>query len=96
MELNKYQERIFETGRKKNAKLVLPEIGDPRVSLAKRKLSDFGFKFIETQDFRKNENQYRETLEQKHFFKKMSEEAKKKFMINELNFSMMTGTYGKH
>ncbi len=89
MELNKFQERIFETGRKKNAKLVLPEIGDPRVSLAKRKLSDFGFKFIETQDFRKNENQYRETLEQKHFFKKMSEEAKKNFMINELNFSMM-------
>ena len=47
MELNKYQERIFETGRKKNAQLVLPEIGDPRVSLAKRKLSDFGFKLIE-------------------------------------------------
>ena len=43
MELNKYQERIFEIGRRKNANLVLPEKEDPRVSLAKRNLSDLGY-----------------------------------------------------
>ena len=43
MELNKYQERIFEIGRVENTKLVLPEKEDPRVSLAKRNLSDLYF-----------------------------------------------------
>ena len=70
MKLNKYQERIFKTGRQENAKLVLPEIKDPRVSLAKRKLSDFGYNLIETGDFRKNEDKYRESLEKKQFLKK--------------------------
>ncbi len=94
MKLNKYQERIFKTGRQKNAKLVLPEIADPRVSLAKRKLRDFGYNLIETEDFRKNEDKYREFLEQKQFFKKMSDEAKIKFMTDDLNYSMMMLSYG--
>ena len=89
MELNKYQERIFEIGRGKNAKLVLPEKEDPRVSLAKRNLIDLGYKLIETEEFRTRESRYREILEKERFFNKMSEEAKKKFMGNELNFSMM-------
>ena len=89
MELNKYQERIFEIGRGKNAKLVLPEKEDPRVSLAKRNLSDLGYELVETEEFRTKESIYREILEKERFFNKMSEDSKSKFMGNELNFSMM-------
>mgnify|MGYP001259826801 CR=1 FL=1 len=94
MELNKYQKRILEIGRTKNAKLVLPEKDDPRVSLAKRKLRDFGYELLETEDFRTKENKYRDILEQQHFFIKMSEEAKNKFLGNDLNYSMMMLSYG--
>ena len=40
MQINKYQERVIEIGRTKSAKLILPEKDDPRVSLAKRQLSE--------------------------------------------------------
>ena len=76
MELNKYQERIFEIGRKKNTKLVLPEKEDPRVSLAKRNLINLGYQLIETEEFIIMESRYREILEKERFFNKMSEEAK--------------------
>jgi phosphate acetyltransferase len=89
MQFNKYQERVIETGRKKSAKLVLPEVSDPRVSLAKRQLMDLGYNLLEPQDFQDRKEQYRQNLEQEHFFKKMSDEAKNQFMEDPLNFSMM-------
>ena len=52
MELNKFQERIIEIGRKKMAKLVLPEKDDPRVSLAKRQLFELGYHLVEPEDFK--------------------------------------------
>ena len=76
MQLNKYQERIIETGLKKSAKLVLPEKDDPRVSLAKRNLRDLGYELLEPEDFRGKETQYQELLEQERFFNKMTDKAK--------------------
>ena len=46
MHFNRYQERVIETGLKKSAKIVLPESSDPRVSLAKRHLSDLGYELL--------------------------------------------------
>jgi len=89
MEFNKYQERIIEIGRKKKAKLVLPEKDDPRVSLSKRQLRELGYFLVEPEDFKSKESKYRKNLEKEHFFIKMSEDSKKKFMENRLNLSMM-------
>jgi len=89
MELNKYQGRIIEIGRKKKAKLVLPEKEDPRVSLAKRQLREQGYFLVEPEDFMSKKLKYRENLEKEHFFLKMSEESKEKFLENRLNLSMM-------
>ena len=94
MQLNKYQERIIEIGRKKSAKLVLPEKNDPRVSLAKRQLRELGYDLLEQEDFRHREPQYREILEQERFFHKMSAETKKNYMESPLNFSMMMVSNG--
>ena len=77
MHFNRYQERVIETGLKKSAKLVLPESSDPRVSLAKRQLSDVGYDLLEPQDFQSRRDKYWQNLEQEHFFKKLSEESKK-------------------
>ena len=49
MHFNRYQERVIEAGLEKSAKLVLPEGSDPRVSLAKRQLSDLGYELLEPQ-----------------------------------------------
>ena len=89
MQINKFQERVIEIGRTKSSKLILPEKDDPRVSLAKRQLNELGYDLVDPEDFRSRESHYAEILEQERFFNKMSEEAKKKFMGNELNFSMM-------
>ena len=94
MQLNKYQERIIEIGQTKSAKLVLPERGDPRVSLAKRQLHDLGYELLEPEDFRGKETQYQEVLEQERFFKKMTDEAKEEYMKDTLNFSMMMVSNG--
>ena len=94
MQLNKYQERIIEIGRKKSAKLVIPENNDPRVSLAKRQLCELGYDLLEQEDFRHREPQYREILEQERFFHKMSAETKKNYMESPLNFSMMMVSNG--
>ena len=94
MHFNRYQERVIETGLKKSAKLVLPESNDPRVSLAKRQLIDLGYELLETQDFQGRKDQYRKNLEQEHFFSKLSDESKKKFMEDTLNFSMMMVSNG--
>ena len=94
MQLNKYQERIIETGLKKSAKLVLPERDDPRVSLAKRNLRDLGYELLEPEDFRGKETQYQEILEQERFFNKMTDKAKEEYMKDTLNFSMMMVSNG--
>ncbi len=94
MHFNRYQERVIETGLKKSAKLVLPESSDPRVSLAKRQLIDLGYELLEPQDFQGRKDQYRNNLEQKHFFSKLSDESKRKFMEDTLNFSMMMVSNG--
>jgi len=94
MQLNKYQQRIIEIGRKKSAKLILPEKNDPRVSLAKRQLRELGYDLLEQEDFRHRESQYREILEQERFFQKMSTDAKKNYMESPLNFSMMMVSNG--
>ena len=60
MQLNKFQERIIEIGRKKSAKLILPERDDPRVSLAKRQLRELGYDLLEPEDFSSRETQYQE------------------------------------
>ena len=94
MQLNKYQERIIEIGRKKSAKLVLPEKNDPRVSLAKRQLRELGYDLLEQEDFRHREPQYREILEQESFFHRMTAERKKNNMESPLNFGMMMVSNG--
>jgi phosphate acetyltransferase len=94
MQLNKYQERIIEIGKKNSAKLILPERGDPRVSLAKRQLRELGYELLEPEDFRSRESQYRQILEQERFFNKMTDEAKNEYMKDTLNFSMMMVSYG--
>ena len=94
MQINKYQERIIEIGRKKSAKLILPEKDDPRVSLAKRQLRELGYDLLEPEDFRSRESHYAEILEKERFFNKMSAEAKKKYMNDPLNFSMMMVSNG--
>ena len=94
MQINKYQERIIEIGRTKSAKLILPEKDDPRVSLAKRQLSELGYDLLDPEDFRSRESHYAEILEQERFFKKMTEEAKRKYMNDPLNFSMMMVSNG--
>ena len=94
MQLNKYQERIIEIGKKNSAKLILPERGDPRVSLAKRQLRELGYELLEPEDFRSRESQYRQILEQERFFNKMTDEAKKEYMNDPLNFSMMMVSNG--
>ena len=63
MHLNRYQERVIDTGLKKCAKLVLPESIDPRVSLAKRQLIDLGYEMLEPQDFQGRKVQYQKKLE---------------------------------
>ena len=94
MQINKYQERIIDIGRTKSAKLILPEKNDPRVSLAKRQLIELGYNLLEPEDFKSRESQYAETLENERFFNKMSDEAKKKYMNDPLNFSMMMVSNG--
>ena len=94
MHLNRYQERVIESGLKKSAKLVLPESIDPRVSLAKRQLIDLGYEMLEPQDFQGRKDQYQKKLEKEHFFSKLSDESKKKFMEDTLNFSMMMVSNG--
>ena len=94
MQINKYQERIIEIGRTKSAKLILPEKDDPRVSLAKRQLRELGYDLLAPEDFRSRESHYAEILEQERFFKKMTEEAKRKYMNDPLNFSMMMVSNG--
>ena len=94
MQMNKYQERIIDIGRTKSAKLILPEKNDPRVSLAKRQLIELGYNLLEPEDFKSRESQYAETLENERFFNKMSDEAKKKYMNDPLNFSMMMVSNG--
>ena len=89
MHFNRYQERVIEAGLKKSAKLVLPEDSDPRVSLAKRQLNDLGYELLEPQDFKSRKDQYSQNMEKEHFFKKLSDESKNKFMNDILNFSMM-------
>jgi len=81
MQINKYQERVIEIGRTKSAKLILPEKDDPRVSLAKRQLSELGYDLVDPEDFRSRESHYAEILEQERFFNKMTEEAKIKYML---------------
>ena len=94
MQINKYQERIIEIGRKKSAKLILPEKDDPRVSFAKRQLRELGYDLLEPEDFRSRESHYAEILEKERFFNKLSSEAKKKYMNDPLNFSMMMVSNG--
>ena len=94
MQINKYQERVIEIGRTKSAKLILPEKDDPRVSLAKRQLSELGYELLDPEDFRSRESHYAEILEQERFFNKMTEEAKIKYMNDPLNFSMMMVSNG--
>ncbi len=94
MQINKYQERVIEIGRTKSAKLILPEKDDPRVSLAKRQLSELGYDLLDPEDFRSRESHYAEILEQERFFNKMTEEAKIKYMNDPLNFSMMMVSNG--
>jgi phosphate acetyltransferase len=94
MQINKYQERVIEIGRTKSAKLILPEKDDPRVSLAKRQLSELGYELLDPDDFRSRESHYAEILEQERFFNKMTEEAKIKYMNDPLNFSMMMVSNG--
>ncbi len=94
MKFNRYQERVIETGLKKCAKLVLPESSDPRVSLAKRQLSDLGYELLEPQEFQGMKYQYQQDLEKKQFFKKLSDESKNQFMQDPLNFSMMMVSNG--
>ena len=94
MHFNRYQERVIEAGLEKSAKLVLPEGSDPRVSLAKRQLSDLGYELLEPLDFKSRKDQYRQKLEQEHFFKKLSDDSKNKFIADTLNFSMMMVSNG--
>ena len=94
MHFNRYQERVIEAGLEKSAKLVLPEGSDPRVSLAKRQLSDLGYELLEPQDFKSRKDQYRQKLEKEHFFKKLSDDSKNKFIADTLNFSMMMVSNG--
>ena len=94
MQINKYQERVIEIGRTKSAKLILPEKDDPRVSLAKRQLSELGYDLVDPEDFRSRESHYAKILEQERFFNKMTEEAKIKYMNDPLNFSMMMVSNG--
>jgi len=94
MQINKYQERVIEIGRTKSAKLILPEKDDPRVSLAKRQLSELGYELLDPDDFRSRESHYAKILEQERFFNKMTEEAKIKYMNDPLNFSMMMVSNG--
>ena len=63
MEFNKYQERIIEIGRKKKAKLVLPEKDDPRVSLSKSQLRALGYFLVDPEDFKSKESKFRKNLE---------------------------------
>ena len=94
MQINKFQERVIEIGRTKSSKLILPEKDDPRVSLAKRQLSELGYDLLDPEDFRSRESHYAEILEQERFFNKMTEEAKIKYLNDPLNFSMMMVSNG--
>ena len=94
MHFNRYQERVIEIGLKKSAKLILPESRDPRVSLAKRHLTDLGYDLLEPQDFRSKKDEYLQKLEKEHFFKKLSDESKINFMADALNFGMMMVSNG--
>tara|TARA_B100000945_G_scaffold305029_1_gene291106 strand:- start:1069 stop:1980 length:912 start_codon:yes stop_codon:yes gene_type:complete len=94
MHFNRYQERVIEIGLKKSAKLILPESRDPRVSLAKRHLTDLGYDLLEPQDFRSKKDEYLQKLEKEHFFKKLSDESKINFMADALNFGMLMVSNG--
>ena len=48
--MNKYLERIHCLGKKKNARVVIPETNDNRVQEAATKLKDLSFQIIDNQD----------------------------------------------
>ena len=92
--MNRFQERIIEIGRKKSAKIILPEKNDPRVSLAKRQLIELGYHLLEPEDFSSKFYQYAENLENERFFNIMTDVAKKKYMNDPINFGMMMVSNG--
>ena len=65
--MNKYRERILSMGKKKGARLVIPEIHDQRIQKASQELVSMGFQVLNHEDYKENMASYLDYIQQKSF-----------------------------
>ena len=88
MEMNKYQERIFNMGKEAGARIVLPESGDKRVGEAIHQLNTLGFQVVHNEDFQHNCAIYLDYLSTLPFTDNWPVENLRKYLIDPLHFAM--------
>ena len=88
MEMNKYQERIFNMGKEAGARIVLPESGDKRVGEAIHQLNTLGFQVVNNEDFEHNCDIYLDYLNTLPFTENWPAENLREYLKDPLHFSM--------
>jgi len=86
--MNKYRERILSMGKKKGARLVIPEIHDQRIQKASQELVSMGFQVLNHEDYKENMASYLDYIQQKPFADNWPDENLREYLNDPLNFSM--------
>lgn len=85
---NKFRDRLIQQGIDTGARLILPEIGDPRVMDAKRELLQMGFNIVEVGDSSDSILNLIDSISTLKFTKNWTEAQLQGFLENPLNMGM--------
>ena len=88
MEMNKYQERIFNMGKEAGARIVLPESRDKRVQEAVVELDSLGFQVVRNEDFQDNADIYLDYLSTLPFTDNWPADNLRQYLTDPLHFAM--------
>ena len=92
--MNSIKEDIIDRGLQSNAKILLPEIDDPRVQEAIKELTSIGYKIVSIDDYKDNYDSYLEMLSTMKFCKNWPYEEIKKYLENPLHYAMIATANG--
>ncbi|MBC8312082.1 MAG: phosphate acetyltransferase [Candidatus Marinimicrobia bacterium] len=85
---NKFRDRLIQQGISTGARIVLPEVDDPRVVDAKRELLQIGFNIVEMADSRESISDLKDSISTLKFTKNWTKEQLHVFLENPLNMGM--------
>ena len=86
--MNKYRERILNSGRESGVRIALPESHDQRVREAAQELTSLGFEIVNQENYKDKLDAYINFLQQKPFTKNWPEKNIQEYLEIPLHFAM--------